>query len=272
MKRKLPTILIMLVMVLMGAMYWVDLSYYTSPATGFLLSGTVWMRYAVLALPLVMCLLGISTVGASGIAALRVKNLALGVCFTLAGVLGVVFGLSLVFSALSAFSVYSLCMGLLCTFYGVWMALCAIHFFTQATPAPTASAVFGVAAAMPFFVLAISRVMVRPTSLHRIAPLVSALSAILAILWFSLFLRSLYVAMPQRRARGLYFTGLFLFLFATCLELPGAVHQAMLASASFLDVAEAAVMGTLGLAAGCLSISIAGMSDTVLKESAEDGT
>ena len=56
MKRKLPTILIMLVMVLMGAMYWVDLSYYTSPSTGFLLSGTVWMRYAVLVLPLAMSL------------------------------------------------------------------------------------------------------------------------------------------------------------------------------------------------------------------------
>ena len=34
MLQKLPTLLILMVMVLVGAMYWVDLSYYTDPATG----------------------------------------------------------------------------------------------------------------------------------------------------------------------------------------------------------------------------------------------
>ncbi len=266
MKRKMPTILILFVMVLIGAMYWVDLSYYTDYATGFLLAGSVWARYAVLLLPAVMAFLGMRTVGAGGISALRVKNYALAAAFGLAALSGGVYGIARLVAAVTELSVYSGIMGILCLGYAVWMGLCAVHFALQKEAAPTRSAVFGVAASLPFFMLAISRVMVRPTSLYRVAPFVASVSAIIAILWFSLFLRAAYVAMPQRLARLLYFAGVFLFLFGACLEFPGAVHRALFFDAGFAALAEGAAMGALGLVGGVLSVSIAGRAPDAPEE------
>ncbi len=261
MKRKLPTILILLVMVLIGAMHWVDLSYYTDPVTGFVTQGSVWVRYLVLLLPLVMVLLGLRTVGPRALAVLRVRNPVLGALFAVAAIAGGAYGAVAVVSGLAALSAFQIVLGALCVVYAIWMVLCAIQMFTQATPAPTGSALPGVFAALPFCILSVYRVMVNPTSLYRVAPLVSALSAIFAMLWVGMLLRSLYIALPHRRVRWMYFFGAFTFLFSTCLELPSAVFSAMFRSFDLPSLLQGVLMGTLGLVAGAVSVSIAGQAE-----------
>lgn len=261
MKRKLPTVLILLVMVLMGAMYWVDLCYYTDPASGFLIRGSVLVRYATLLLPAVMALLGLRTVGAQGIAVLRVKNRLLAGLFVAAAAVGVAYGVTLIVMGLSALSVYNILMGAAFCWYGVWMFLCALQLLVQGAPSPTQSALPGVLAALPFCVQTIYRVMIRPTSLYRLAPMVATLAALMAMLWLGTLLRGLYISLPRRRARWMYFFGVLTFLFATCLELPQAVYSALFGQADALSLMGSINMAALGLVAGCLSVSIAGRSD-----------
>lgn len=268
MKRKLPTILILLVMVLIGAMNWVDISYYTDLSTGFVTFGTVWMRYLVLILPLVMALLGLRTVGPRALAVLRVKSSVLGALFAIAGVAGGLYGVVSLITGIGGLSPYRMVLGVLFVVYAVWMILCAIQLFTQNTPSPTNSAIIGVVAALPFCVLSVYRVMVNPTSLYRVAPLVLALAAIFAMLWIGMLLRSLYIALPQRRVRWMYFIGVFTFLFATCLELPTAIHTAVFRSFEVASLLESVAMAALGLVAGGVSVAIAGQGEAAQEEAA----
>ena len=261
MKRILPTILILLVMVLLGAMHWVDLSYNTSLATGFLLQGSVWARYAVLLLPLCMALLGLRTVGPRAISVLRVRHRALAGLFSVAALAGAVCGVATVVSSLLHFSVFRLLMGVLFVWYGVWMFLVALQLFVQSAPTPTKSALPGVLAALPFCVLTIYRVMIKPASLYRIEPLIACFAALLAMLWLAMLLRALYVALPQQRVRGMYFLGVFTFLFTTCLELPTTVYNTLFRLGEPLALLESINMGLLGLCAGCVSVAIAAQSD-----------
>lgn len=260
MKRKLPTILILLVMVLVGAMYWVDLSYYTDPATGFILRGSVWARYAVVVLPLAMCVMGLRTVGPRAISVMRVKSAGLGGVMIAAAVVGVLYGIFQFFTGLNTGGIYGMVLGLLSAWYGVWMFLAAMQMFTQTAPSPTKSAIWGVLAGLPFAAITVYRILIRPSSLYRVAPVVRAFSALFAMLWFGLFLRALYIALPRRRVRWMYLAGVFTFLFSTCLELPLAFNTLAAGHTTGMDLFQSLVMATFGLVAGCISVAIAGQS------------
>ena len=263
MKRKLPTILVLLVMALLGAMHWIDLSYYTDLASGFPLRGTVWMRYAVLLLPLVMAFLGGHTIGPRGISVLRVRSKPLAGLFLAAGLVGVAYGIAASVFAILAFSVAEAIWGLFYVWYGIWMVLVSLQLLVQNAPSPTKSSFPGVLAALPFCALAIYRVMFTPASFYRAGPTLSSFSAICAMLWMGLLLRALYIALPQSRVRWIYFMGVLTFLLATCLELPGAVHAMLFRPGGlpFIRLLESINLGMLGLCAGCLSVAIAGQSD-----------
>lgn len=261
MKRKLPTILILLVMALLGAMRWIDLSYYTNPATGFVPRGTEWVRYVALLLPLVMALLGLRTVGPRGIAVLRMKNPVLAGLFGAAGIGGIGYGAARLVVSIMNTTVFGILLGILFLWFGVWMCLCAVQLFTQGSTAPTKSALPGVLAALPFCALAVYRVMVNPSSLYRVGAVVSAFSALCAMLWFGMLLRSFYIAMPQRRMRWMYFLGVFCFLFSTCLELVQSVHGFLFTGLAGISLAESVVMGLLGAVAGGVSVSVSGQEE-----------
>lgn len=261
MKRKLPTILILLVMVLVGAMYWVDLSYYTDPKTGFIVRGTVWMRFIILLLPIFMSMLGLRTVGPKAISVLRVRNKGLVVLFTLAGLMGLGYGVIMVLTSFVPLAPYSIIMGGLYVWYGIWMALAALQLLVQFAPSPTNSALLGVLAALPFCATTVYRIMVEPSSLYRIGPVVKAFSALCAMLWFGMLLRSLYIALPRKRVRWMYLFGVLTFLFATCLELPLAVFTYRNSGLATMQLLEAVTMGLFGIVAGCVSVSIAGQSE-----------
>lgn len=261
MKRKLPTILILVVMALLGAMYWVDMCYYTDPNTGFIIRGNLWSRYIVLLLPLVMGLLGLRTVGPKAIAVLRVRSKKLSLLYLIAAVVGIAFGITRIVYSVRPLLPYELSLGILFIWYGVWMFFACLQLFVQAAPTPTSGALPGVFAALPFCMLAVYRVMIRPSTIFRMAPLVAAFSALLAMLWFSTLLHSLYIALTQWRARVMYMLGIFTFLFCTCLELNYAVHTALFGTQNPLDFLESLNVGMLGIIAGCTSVSIAGLED-----------
>ncbi|MGD9560002.1 MAG: hypothetical protein AB7V55_05285 [Oscillospiraceae bacterium] len=260
MRQKLPTLLILLVMALLGAVYWLDLSYYTDPVSGFVVQGPILLRYAVLAVPALMCLLGLRTVGPRAISVLRTKNPALARVFVAAAVVGVAYGITRVVVSLQPMSTFGLVVGALFIWYGVWMFLVALQLFSQTAPSPTKHAIWGVLAAVPFSPITVYRILVRPSTLYRVGPLARALAALLAMLWFGLLLRALYIALPRRRVRWMYLAGMFTFLFATCLELPYAVFMMIFGEMAPIDMFESLNMAVLGLAAGGVSVAIAGKS------------
>ena len=260
MKRKLPTILILLVMVLVGAMYWVDLAYYTDPGTGFILRGTVWERYAVALLPLAMCIMGLRTVGPRAISVMRVKSGGLGGVMVAAAVVGFLYGLFQVLTGFNTGSAYGVVLGALSAWYGVWMFLAGMQMFTQTAPSPTKNAIWGVLAGLPFAAITVYRILIRPSSLYRIAPVVRAFSSLFAMLWFGMLLRALYIALPRRRVRWMYLVGVFTFLFSTCLELPLAFNTLAAGHTTGMDLFQSLMMATFGLVAGCVSVAIAGQS------------
>ncbi len=268
MKRKLPTILILLVMLLVGGMYWIDLSYYTD-ATGFVTRGPLWVRYAVLALPVLMCLLGLRTVGPCGIAVFRVPGKALGGVFAFAGIMGIVYGCTRIITAISPMMAFELVLGAFVVWYGAWMLLAARQIAGQKVPSPTNSAILGVLAAMPYCLITIQRVLVSPSSLYRVGPLIRSVAPMIALLWFVMLLRSLYVALPRRRVRWLYFLGVCTFLFSTCLELPLAVYNGIFNGESGMSVFESVFMAAFGIVAGCVSVALAGQSGAVSKADEE---
>ncbi len=260
MKQKLPTVFILMVMVLLGAMYWVDLSYYTDPETGFTVWGSVWVRYAILVLPVLMCLLGLRTVGPRGIGVLRAKSPALGAVFAVAGAAGAGCGVGLALVSVQPPNAYRIVLGVLMVWYGVWMVLTAVQMMTQNAPSPTKSALLGVLAALPFCLILVYRIMIRPSSLHRVGPVVRALGPMFALLWLVILLRGFYIALPKKRVRWLYFLGVMCFLFSTCLELPLTVHEAMFSGVGAAEMLQSVMLAMFGLVAGCVSAALAGQS------------
>ncbi len=262
MKRILPTVLILVVMVLVGVMYWIDLYYYTSPVTGFITRGELWYRYVVLVLPMLMCLLGLRTVGPRAISVLRVRNRFLaGVFFAGAGV-SLIYGVANVSFSVSDFSMYGIIFGLLTVWYGVWMFFAAMQLMNQNTPSPTQSALFGMLAALPFAFTTVNRILINPSSIYRVGPLVRVFAGLFAMMWFGMLLRSFYIALPRRRVRWMYFIGVFTFLFATCLEVPQMMYTLLLSNtATTLQVLESVHMAVVGVVAGSISVAIAGQSD-----------
>ncbi|MDL2324475.1 hypothetical protein LJC61_04925 [Ruminococcaceae bacterium OttesenSCG-928-A16] len=272
MKSKAFTVVVMLVMVLTGAAYWADLSLFINPATGFVQTGPLWVRYVVLAAVLVLAAFGLRGVSPHAIGVLRVKNRKLSILFVLAGVSGLVFG---VFSAALAVPslvavtldsepvlalvvsvVYQLLLGLLFVWYGIWMLLAARQLQKQSRPSPTQSAGPGMLAAMPFCLQTVYRVLINPSSVYRTANIVHIFTALFSMLWFGMLLRALYIALVRQRVRWMYLFGLVTFLFATCLEFAGALHTIVAGEFALLPLLEGICTGFFGLTAGVVSISI----------------
>ncbi len=262
MRRKLPTLLILMVMVLVGAAFWVDLSYYTDPSTDLITRGEVWWRHLVLILPVGMALLGLRTVGPRAISVMRVKNKPLGWLFAAAALVSVSWGGTHIVFSLNPPDAFQILLGIFTIWYGVWMFLTSIQLMGQSSPSPTKSAVSGVMAAVPFAMITIYRILVSPSSLYRVGPLVRAFAGLFAMLWFGLLLRALYIALPRRRVKWTYFMGVLTFLFTTCLELPLIVHALLFSDAGLLDLFESLNMAIFGLVAAGVSVAIADKSDS----------
>lgn len=269
MNRRLPTIMILLVSVLTGAMYWMDLSFCVNPATGFVEWGTVWVRYFVVLLPLLCAVFGLRTVGAHALSTLRVKSPLLGGAALIAAAGGLIYaiisiGQGLIFNNGKA-DIWQIFVGLLYIWYTIWMALVAMHFFRQKSVAPTVSAAIAVPAALPFCAQTLYRVLLNPATLYRLEPFVRNFSALLAMIWFGMLLRGMYIAFTKKRVRWMYMAGVATFLFCTCLELTQTLHTAIYGSISLLQMAEGFSYAGVGLLAGLITIEIAAQPDVTQK-------
>ncbi len=256
MKGRLSTLLIILVMILVGAMYWVDLAYYTDMQSGFVTRGSVAARGVILILPLLMCVLGLRTLGPRAISTMRMKSGGLSVLFGLASAMGMAYGATLMISGLQLGYTYRVVMGVLTIWYGAWMCLMTVQMYTQKATAPTQSAVFGILAAMPFVMQSVERIVMAPFSIHRLGEVVQAFSVIFVMLWFGVLLRSVYVALPRRRVYWMYLISLLTFLFATCLELPYTMHLLLAGQAGAMELFESVHMAVIGTVAGGLAMNI----------------
>ena len=267
MKRRIPTLLILFVMMLIGVAYWIDIAYYTDLRTGFSPYGTVWMRYGVVAIPILMSLLGLFTVGPRSLAVLRVRSKPLTLLFTLAGLSGITWGVLQFISLFRLFNAYTCLLSFFTVWYGLWMLSAARQFYKQANPSPTRSALWGIGATLPFVIITVYRILIKPGGLYRTAPVVQAFSSLLSLLWFGFLLRALYIALPRRRVRWVYFMGVLTFLFATCLELPLVVYAFVFGGSPTAALFESLNIALFGLAAGGISVAISGQSDAPPKQS-----
>lgn len=247
-------------MVLLSAMHWIDISYFTDPNTGFVTLGTVWGRYLVLIVPVAMGLAGMRTVGPRAVGVLRLRSPGLAVLFVLATVVGIAYGGTLIYYGVRTEEWFDTVMGALFLWYGGWMFCGALQLFVQYAPSPTRSAVWGIFAALPYCLLTIQRVLIKPTSLHRVAPFVRVMAALCAMLWFGMLLRAFYIALTRRRVRWMYLFGILTFLFCTCLDFPQTLHAMMRGTSTPLEMMSAVNTGVFGLVAGCVSVAIAGRS------------
>lgn len=282
MKNKGYTVFVLLVMLLIGGAYWIDCSLFTNPETGFVEKGGLWVRYVVLAVPLLLAVLGVRRVKPYAMAVLRVKSRPMGVLFAAAGIAGFAHGVAGTAFGIPDFLVtlnmgadveqaqknalllaagYLLIQGLLFVWYGIWMLLVSRQMLRQDKPSPTAGAFPGVLAALPFCLQTIYRVMINPSSVYRLSNVVHALVALFSMLWLALLLRALYIALVRQRVRWMYLFGLVTFLFSV-LEVVQTVHRLLQNGFDLAALLEAVCVGLLGLLTGSVSVIIAGMDTT----------
>ncbi len=260
----IPTLLVVLVMLLYGGMYWMDLSYFSSLQTGYPQLGEVWMRYAALALPVLMVLLGLSTVGPQGISTLRVRSKSLATPYFACALSGFLLGGYEVVRFLFTLSVPLLFLGALYVFYGLFALFCGLQLLVQSAPSPTQNVWFGIIAVLPFLSLAVQTVLFFPFSISSFGSTMYAFATLLALLWFLALLRGFYIALPLPRMCMVYGLGLLLFLCATCLALPYQMHNYFFGPriVSLQTLLECVNLAVLGVCAACTSLAIASKSDT----------
>ncbi len=264
MKRVMPTLLVVLVMVLYGALYWMDLSYFSSLQTGYPLLGEVWMRYAALALPVLMVIFGVSTTGPQGISTLRMRSKPLAFPYFLCSFAGFFLCVYKIILILFSFSTQMLLSGLLYGLFGLFFLFCGFQLLVQRAPCPTQNVLFGIVAVFPLLLLSIQRILFSPFSLSNFGATISAFASLFSLLWFLTLLRGFYVALPLPRMCLLYILGLFLFLTATCLSLPYQMHNYFFGPhpISLPSLMESICLAILGICAACTSLSIATQSDS----------
>jgi hypothetical protein len=136
-----------------------------------------------------------------------------------------------------------------------------VQLITQNVPSPTKSAFWGMLAGLPLILIVIQRIIVNPSGIYRMGSLIKSMGALVILLWFGLLLRSLYIALPRKRVRWLYFLGMLSFLCCTCIELPYSVFNMTFSNGSVAQLFESVCMGSLGLCAACVSVAVAARSE-----------
>lgn len=273
MKRRAYTLVVMIGMVLLGVLYWFDLSYFVDDKTGFVNQFPLWGRYLLVVVLVVLSILGLRGVSPYSVGLMRVKSSLLSVLFGLAGIFGVLYGItSVVFFAKvqpqemnslgAAYSQsidiwYQFLLGISYIWYGIWMLLVSHQMIKQDRPSPTKSAVLGMFAAFPFCLQTVYRAILNPNSIYRLENLVNILSALFTMLWFGMLLRALYIALVHKRVRWMYLFGLITFLFSACFQFTQIMYEISLNGFTLILFFDALNKLMLGIVTGVVSLEIA---------------
>ncbi len=254
--KKVATALVLLCAAVGGGAYALDLARATDLNTGFVTAGSLWLRYAAIALVLLLMALAawVLIPKQPEQAARRSPLLALwmllcGMAFAAAGGAGVM-------QSLHTPGIQRI-HGVLQLFTALWFLLAAVSRLASVPTPPVGSAAWGILGSLSIYMLTVMRFGFKPSGLVRVAPTVQVFSALLALVFVSSLLRRLYL--PQAACgRGMYFCGCASFFLCTCLELPLTIafqRAGLLTPADLLTSLALALVGVLG---GACALALAG--------------
>ncbi len=194
-----------------------DLAFFTDAATGLCLTGSVWLRYAALAVAVVVAILAGRRVklDRDGV---RSHSKAAGIA---AGVAAVCFALAGVTRLLVAFEgVGTVVRALLELFCWVWMSLLARNWLRKGPwHRPTRSLYPAVAGSVLFYWCVLARFMENSSSWQRVEPTAAVWQMLAALVFLSTLARVLYL--PENAPRKtLCASALVTFALCLCWELP----------------------------------------------------
>lgn len=242
MNRAAAAVLSLIFCLALGALRTADLLFWSDPATGFVLAGQAWYRYAAAAAAAV--LFALSRAASKTPRALARPRRALGLAMLLAAALLLETGLSTCLALWQ--DGFAALRGVLLLVSGLWFAAFGVRAMWAPSRRPAPAALGLPVLAAPVWV-AIERFAVRPSSLARTGHILQVLS-ILAVLCFLASLLKAFFLPGAPYGQGLAFTGMLAFLFGSCIELPQTV-VAFLYDPDFVlvDLALSACWGGVGL-------------------------
>ena len=202
--------------VLLGVGRAVDLALFTDPASGLCTAGSVWLRYAALAIALAVAVLAGRTRAykprrlcgsckPSGVLALLGA-----VWMVLAGVAKIFFG-----SAPLAKGIW----GALAICCGGWLCTLGRSWWSKTWKQPTGSLTGAVLGSALFYWCVLTRFMENSSSWHRVAPTATVWQMLAALVFLSALARALYLP-ETTNGRTLCAGGLASFALCLCWELP----------------------------------------------------
>ena len=244
------------VSLLLGAARAADLFLNTDTATGFLLSGSVWTRYWLMAPVVILAWL-------AGLYVPRKQPCGLrpGAGVWMSGV-NFVFvppeqaGRHQTAERILLGQLADVTRAALFVVFGVW---CLLVFFENRAREKRGGWMLylGVAGSAAFYLHTVVRFVEQPASLYRILPAVEIFSALAALLFVTALLRALYLPGGVGTAPALSRCGLLAFFFCTCLALPQAVWQGMNGVDTPVSFPLAITLGCTGLLGAACARNIA---------------
>ena len=195
----------------LGVLRGIDLVFFTNSATGLCMVGSVWLRYALLVVAVLVAVVA-GRKAKPDVTALHGHSQAAGyasgfaaACFVLTGVTRLLFALD---------GVGAIVRALLELFCWVWLSLLARNWLRKGPwHRPTRSLYPAVAGSIIFYWCVLSRFMENSSSWHRVAPTAAVWQALAALVFLSLLIRALYL--PES-ANGKNFVASAMTAFALC--------------------------------------------------------
>lgn len=237
---------LLLLLALLGGLRFIDFVKNTDLQTGFIMQGSVYLRYAFLAGGVALCTLVLlfkrkslssKNFGQAGLVFICVLG-------TLCEILGVFFTLQGVFAAKIGFALFQ---GILLIVMGAW-CLYAASYAIKAKCAPKNGAIIAALGGCALYLLVLERFLTSPSSLHRIWPVIDILSLIVSLLFYTYVCVAIYTRsktkLPLKR---LCFFGLLAFCFSTCMQMPCAVYLFSKNAILLNDFAICIVLGLFGI-------------------------
>ena len=208
MNRAAAAVLSLIFCLALGALRTADLLFWSDPATGFVLAGQAWCRYAAAAAAAAV-LFALSRAASKTPRALARPRRALGLAMLLAAALLLETGLSTCLALWQ--DGFAALRGVLLLVSGLWFAAFGVRAMWAPSRRPAPAALGLPVLAAPVWV-AIERFAVRPSSLARTGHILQVLS-ILAVLCFLASLLKAFFLPGAPYGQGLAFTGMLAFLY-----------------------------------------------------------
>lgn len=207
--------------VLLGVSHAVDLALFVDPETGLCLTGSVWLRYAALAVAVLAAVLAGRT-GKPEPKCLCGPCKPSGTVAVLGGVLMAAAGAAKIIlgSAPLAKGVW----GALAICCGGWLAAVGRSWLQKDWKRPTGSLTEAVLGSAIFYWCVLTRFMENSSSWHRVSPTAAVWQMLAALLFLSTLCRALYLP-ETANGKTLCASGLAAFALCLCWALPETVQQ-----------------------------------------------